>query len=158
MSVSMQIPESQIPLVRKAYEEAYQRIRNQIESLEKELADMKPILIQLGILEVEEPAWTVEANQTSTAIPKELETYDNDGYRKNWKWLQKIEFIIERAGRPLTSGEIIDQILTREPTETKTKLLNSIPATLSVAWKENKLKRTINLDGEYKYEIEVDPF
>ena len=38
----------------------------------------------------------------------------NDGYRKEWTWVRKIVFVLEQAGRPMRSPEIIEVLSKRE--------------------------------------------
>lgn len=38
----------------------------------------------------------------------------DDGYRKDWTWVAKIVFVIEKAGKPLRSAEIIEILEKRE--------------------------------------------
>lgn len=38
----------------------------------------------------------------------------NDGYRKDWTWVKKIVFVLEQAGKPLRSPEIIEELAKRE--------------------------------------------
>ncbi len=33
-----------------------------------------------------------------------------DGYRKDWTWVRKIVFVLEQAGHPMRSPEIIEQL------------------------------------------------
>ena len=44
----------------------------------------------------------------------ELENPD-DGYRKDWTWVRKIVFVLEQAGTPLRTKEIIEVLEKREP-------------------------------------------
>lgn len=66
----------------------------------------------------------IEVHQEYELLKKEHEKlkqkllqYENpdDGYRKDWTWVAKIVFILEKAGRPLRSAEIIELLEKREP-------------------------------------------
>ena len=50
------------------------------------------------------------------ALKQKLFTYENpdDGYRKDWTWVAKIVFVLESAGRPMRSTEIIGVLEKRE--------------------------------------------
>lgn len=37
-----------------------------------------------------------------------------DGYRRDWTWVRKIVFVLEKAGHPMRSTEIIEQLAKRE--------------------------------------------
>jgi hypothetical protein len=50
-------------------------------------------------------------------LKKKLSQYENpdDGYRKDWTWVRKIVFVLEQAGTPLRTKEIIEVLEKREP-------------------------------------------
>lgn len=43
-------------------------------------------------------------------LKEKLSRYENpdDGYRKDWTWVAKIVFVLQKAGKPLRSAEIIE--------------------------------------------------
>ncbi len=43
-----------------------------------------------------------------------VEQTPEDGYRKDWTWVKKIVFVLEQAGKPLRSPEIIEELSKRE--------------------------------------------
>lgn len=45
----------------------------------------------------------------------QLHECPDDGYRKDWTWVAKIAFILEKAARPLATKEIIELLEKREP-------------------------------------------
>ena len=49
-------------------------------------------------------------------IKEKLSRYENpdDGYRKDWTWVAKIVFVLQKAGKPLRSSEIIEILEKRE--------------------------------------------
>ena len=50
------------------------------------------------------------------ALKEKLQAYEapDDGYRKEWTWVRKIVFVLEHAGRPMRSPEIIEVLAKRE--------------------------------------------
>jgi hypothetical protein len=50
------------------------------------------------------------------ALKEKIETHENpdDGYRKEWTWVKKIVFVLEQAGKPMRSPEIIEVLAKRE--------------------------------------------
>ncbi|GAA4756231.1 hypothetical protein [Flavisolibacter ginsenosidimutans] len=50
------------------------------------------------------------------ALKEKIQTHENpdDGYRKEWTWVKKIVFVLEQAGKPLRSPEIIEVLAKRE--------------------------------------------
>lgn len=51
------------------------------------------------------------------ALKEKLQQYEcpADGYRKDWTWVAKIAFILQKAGKPLATKEIIELLEKREP-------------------------------------------
>ena len=49
-------------------------------------------------------------------LKEKLSRYENpdDGYRKDWTWVAKIVFVLQKAGKPLRSAEIIEILEKRE--------------------------------------------
>lgn len=49
-------------------------------------------------------------------LKDKLSNYENpdDGYRKDWTWVAKIVFVLQKAGRPMRSAEIIEVLEKRE--------------------------------------------
>ena len=49
-------------------------------------------------------------------LKEKIANYENpdDGYRKDWTWVAKIVFVLEKAGKPLRSAEIIEILEKRE--------------------------------------------
>jgi hypothetical protein len=49
-------------------------------------------------------------------LKEKITKYENpdDGYRKDWTWVAKIVFVLEKAGKPLRSAEIIEFLEKRE--------------------------------------------
>ena len=156
MSLILNIPDGEASFWKNVYEERYNNLLKKIQPLQMELEQMMPVLMQLGILQKEE--------QTSRAASDGLISLDKlvheDGYDPSWKWMQKIEFVLSNSSVPQTSAEIIEEILRREPSEIRTRLLNSIPATLSTAVKavSSDIRRKQNVKGEYEYFLDNSPF
>ena len=67
--------------------------------------DLKQAFTKIYLLEKE-----------AEALKEKLQSYENpdDGYRKEWTWVRKIVFVLERAGRPMRSPEIIEVLAKRE--------------------------------------------
>lgn len=54
-------------------------------------------------------------------------------YPINGTWNQKIQFILFNETNSLTSGEIVDSVVKKEPDLERSKVMTSISATLSAA-------------------------
>lgn len=86
-----------------------ERLKRQLKRRDKEIEALRrrvfDLTTQLDELKVrnEELTQSFTANDT----PK-------DGYRKDWTWVRKIVFVLEQAGRPLRSPEIIEELAKRE--------------------------------------------
>jgi len=140
----LDIPENQLAVLRDFYEGKAKPIWERLTASQKQWEEIEPMLKQLGISFSEKEA----ANVTAIA------PMGNGGYDKNWSWLRKAEFVLNGQGKNLSSLEIIDVLIENfEPTLEKQKAINSLPATLSVAAKHNKILRHKNENGEYVYEV-----
>lgn len=150
---NINIPDSEYPLFQKVYKERYDSIMEKLHPLQKELDELRPLFEQLGIIEKFD-------NKGTTELTKNPATFEimEDGYNPKWSWLRKVEFILDMKQTPLTSVLLIDEICKREPGLNKIKLRNSIPATLSLAAKDKKIKRKLNDRKEYEYWISDEPY
>lgn len=160
------IPKEHEPFFKQTYSNIYNDWLKRREDLNKEYEAMKPILIDFGI--IQEPLLS-KSNQISVTTLAPVQASGNNSlfrirhhgnvhamsysYDKTWGWLRKSQYIIEEAGEPLTSNEIVEKMSLREPEISKEKLGNSVPATLSVASKEGKIHRELNEAGEYEYSL-----
>lgn len=80
----------------------------------------------------------------NNALKEKLSTYENldDGYRKDWTWVAKIVFAIEKAGKPLRSTEIIEILEKREPhLREHTSKPQYFSAFINLALKNERIKR-----------------
>lgn len=70
------------------------------------------------------------------------------GYNKKAKWIEKIAFVIEECGRPMSSSEITERIIEIEPYMDRKVVSNSVSATLSVNSKENGIFEYMEGEGK----------
>lgn len=78
------------------------------------------------------------------ALKEKLSAYESpdDGYRKDWTWVAKIVFAIEKAGKPLRSAEIIEILEKREPhLREHTSKPQYFSAFINLALKNERIKR-----------------
>jgi len=64
------------------------------------------------------------------------------GYHKDWLYIDKICFVIERSNKPLTSRQIVDVLIQLEPT-LKQRLLNPFKSITKSIYKGLELNRLI---------------
>lgn len=77
-------------------------------------------------------------------LKEKLSRYENpdDGYRKDWTWVAKIVFVLEKAGKPLRSAEIIEVLEKREEhLREHTSKKQYFSAFLDMALKAERIKR-----------------
>lgn len=77
-------------------------------------------------------------------LKEKLSSYENpdDGYRKDWTWVAKIVFVLEKAGKPLRSAEIIEILEKREAhLREHTSKQQYFSAFLNMALKNERIKR-----------------
>ena len=77
-------------------------------------------------------------------LKEKLFRYENpdDGYRKDWTWVRKIVFVLEKAGKPLRTKEIIEVLEKREPhLKDHTSKEQYFSAFINMALKNERIKR-----------------
>ncbi|RYZ28193.1 MAG: hypothetical protein EOO10_10335 [Chitinophagaceae bacterium] len=80
----------------------------------------------------------------NATLKEKLAAYESpdDGYRKDWTWVAKIVFAIEKAGKPLRSAEIIEILEKREPhLREHTSKPQYFSAFINLALKNERIKR-----------------
>lgn len=86
-----------------------ERLRRQLKRRDEEIEALRrkifDLTTQLDSLK--------EKNEELTQTLEESHTPKN-GYRKDWTWVRKIVFVLEAAGKPLRSPEIIEELAKRE--------------------------------------------
>lgn len=61
--------------------------------------------------------------------------WETKGYRPEWPWTKKISYFQDFRGKLMTSGDVLNFIMDKEPDQNKTKVRSSVSAALS-----NRLK------------------
>lgn len=77
-------------------------------------------------------------------LKEKLSSYENpdDGYRKDWTWVAKIVFVLEKAGKPLRSAEMIEILERREAhLREHTSKQQYFSAFINMAFKAERIKR-----------------
>lgn len=113
--ISLNVTEDERPELVEFY-------KARLDKLESEVLKAQKILQTLGY---EGPFRLVEA---STSNEK---TSDRDQYRWNWSWTLKIKFVLQTAGKCLTTREIIEGIVKNEPELKRSSIVNSVSGTIS---------------------------
>ena len=77
-------------------------------------------------------------------LKEKLSSYENpdDGYRKDSTWVAKIVFVLEKAGKPLRSAEMIEILERREAhLREHTSKQQYFSAFINMAFKAERIKR-----------------
>lgn len=77
-------------------------------------------------------------------LKEKLSRYENpnDGYRKDWTWVAKIVFVLQHAGKPLRSAEMIEILEKREEhLREHTSKQQYFSAFINMALKAERIKR-----------------
>lgn len=64
------------------------------------------------------------------------------GYNKDWRYIDKITFVIERSNKPLTSHQIVDILIQLEPT-LKQRLISPFKSITKAIYKGIQLNRLV---------------
>ena len=142
--------------------EGWRKERSRNNETEKLLAD-KELTIQSQFALLKEAYIEIQRLQRENKdLNDRLQEYEcpNDDYRKDWTWVAKIVFILEKAAQPLATKEIIERLEKREPTlkdhHDKGKFFSAF---LNLALKHGRIQRE-KRKGErgYYYYLEKNAF
>jgi hypothetical protein len=149
MPLKIEIPDSLVGSLKEYYKQVYENFKIKAQPIVDEWKEIQPILNQLGIIT---NSLLEEGNTKKNNVPH-IEK-DSNEYNSKWGWFGKSEFILKKAKEPLTSKQIVNELISSFEPEMDEKLAtNSIPATLSVAAKNGKINRVKNEKGEYEYNL-----
>ena len=147
------VPDSHKSYLREAYEKILADFKVRWRDLNQEWMELEPMLQELKI-EYSQPVlgfdFPFEIEESVNSIAEHIKPQKE--FDPNWSWLEKSKFILEKIGRPMTAIEIVDVLIDGyQPGLTRKLVMNSVPATLSVAARENKIGRETNKYNEYVY-------
>jgi len=110
--------------------------------------------------EIESLLGQLHALQNENALLKEqlqAAAHSEDGYRRDWTWVRKIVFVLEQAGHPMRSPEIIEQLAKREEhLRNHWNQAQYFSAFLHKALKEERIQRE-KRRGERGYYYSISP-
>ncbi|MCR9250873.1 MAG: hypothetical protein NXI20_10630 [bacterium] len=118
--MKINVPEKYADLYLKALSEKKQLLEAKIEEFKKEIQEIDNHISAL----------------TSMPIFKDGNTYpqinwNTNAYQIEWSWSRKIAYYEGYKGKIMTSGEIVDFIMEKEPELDKQKVRSSVSAALS---------------------------
>lgn len=131
---TISIPEQHLSQIREFYQ-------GKIAELEKQLSDLRSVLSSLNGSSVKP--------QLPLIIPD-----GNAGYNVNWSFSKKIKFIIQTAGHPITTREIVDTLVQKyEPQEqnNRKKVVATVSSILSTGAKNGSFIKTTDDSGQNLY-------
>ncbi len=105
-------------------ENTFVRRKKRLDSQEHCVSEMEKLLQQKDITLQSQFSLLKEAyieiqdlQAENKELKERLQDYEcpHDGYRKDWTWVAKIAFILEKAAKPLATKEIIELLESREP-------------------------------------------
>ena len=123
--MKVNIPEKYADLYIKALVERKKMLESKIQDFKKEIEEIDSHVSALTSIPI--------FNETENKYTVRWET---KGYRNAWPWTKKITYYEEFKGKLMTTNEVVDFIMDKEPDLNKTKVRSSISAALS-----NRLKK-----------------
>jgi hypothetical protein len=152
MPLLLEIPESAVPAAKTSFTIAAKDTLARLNTAIKEWESMQPLLKQLDIY-IGKPNFPLTAQSSFLSAEDEADLY-LEKYDPNKTWVEKARYVIGRAGKPLTAKDIVEELVKKyEPRIDRVRALNSMPASLSVAAREGRVKRDMLANGEYEYMI-----
>jgi hypothetical protein len=139
MENSISIPSSHIKYLIPGYRQRLSEIERSIKELENEKIEINKII---GAVDQEITPYdeTIAANTHSTAVSE---------YNRNASWFSKAKFILQKAGKPLTTAQIVDEIMSSEPNlNNRTLIVRNISSILGVKSKDGKEIEKFKIEGK----------
>jgi len=118
--MKVNIPEKYAELYLKALTEKKKVLETKIQEFQKEIKEIETHISTLTSLPI------FSDNQI---VPKI--NWNTNTYQPEWSWSRKISYYEDFKGKLITSAEIVNFILEKEPTLDKQKLRSSVSAALS---------------------------
>ncbi|MTI19558.1 hypothetical protein E1176_00845, partial [Fulvivirga sp. RKSG066] len=122
--MKINVPEKYADLYIKALVERKKMLEAKIEDFKKEIEEIDSHVSAFTSM----PIFN-ESHEYSSI------KWESKGYRSEWPWTKKISYYEEFRGQLMTSNEVVDFIMDKEPDLIKTKVRSSVSAALS-----NRLK------------------
>lgn len=108
---------------KKSLEEEIQQLTNELNKLNNRISQLKGTGFSVGV-----------ANPKTNSSLSPVIRYDPE-----WTWNEKIKYVFDAADRkPLTANDIVNGILTCQPSLDRTAVMKSVSATLTVGAAEDK--------------------
>lgn len=150
MTLNIQIGDTAAKTLRTVLLEQLRGKQEAIKAMQAECQELEHLLSQLNFTHIPFPQ-----QHENTPITNLAQQFD---YKENWTWEQKIKFIIEHKGRPLTTTEIVATLIQFEPKWgiDRAKAVASISSVLSTKSKEGGVfVKDYNERNEYIYDVSL---
>lgn len=119
-------------------------VRRRIEEIDEELERINSLKDEKRSLQA--TIEQLDADESNVVV--------DPNYQPNWTWLQKAKYIIHEAKSPITTREVVDAILSREPGMERKKAISGISSVLSLS---KEFATGKNERNEKTFGIGVDP-
>jgi hypothetical protein len=150
MPLQLEIPEGAIKSTKAAIAQSAKETLNNLNALVREWEALQPVLTQLEI-NVGQPIYPTARQKSFISTDREIDFFLSR-YDRNWTWLEKARFVLGKNGGPMSAKDIIETIINKHEQDlSREKAMNSMPGTLSVAFKEGKINRQPIDGGEFEY-------
>jgi len=147
MAVTVEIATKHLKDMIAFYVEKQKAAKSQINAAEKDLRELTLLIAELR-----------NTLLNATASPESPQVQPAQ-YNTRWPWARKISFAIERAGRPLTTREIVEHLSEYEPEfiEGKKRAIASVSSTLSVKTAAGQdFEKIQGEEGDFLYNVKPD--
>ncbi|UII27991.1 hypothetical protein LVD15_06090 [Fulvivirga maritima] len=118
--MKLNIPEKYADLYLKALSERKRMLQAKIAEFQREIDDIENHMSALTSIPI-----------FQDNLPTSKSKYQANSYQEEWPWSRKITYYQELNKQIMTSAEVVDFILNKEPSLDKNKVRSSISAALS---------------------------
>ncbi len=97
----------------------------------------------------------INGEQVTDTIPSSVQSkIQLNGYDYEWTWVDKAKYILKKSNAPLSSAEIVDQLLIVEPNIKRSTAMKSLSSILGVRAKAGiDFLRANNSTGDNVYSL-----
>ena len=145
MTIKLEIKETDVEPLKQFYQNRLNQISGQIDMLKADLEGITRVLAKLN----SEP---LNGEERIESIQRK------NGYPAKGTWVDRIEFILNNANKPISTSQIVKEIITRyQPELERGKVVASVSATLTAKAHENRYLKTKNEKNENTFQLNQKP-
>ena len=133
-----------------------QLLKTWTNQLEEDLTRLADLQNEIAALQESIQLLQASLKTPQPAQAQKIPGLNGSTYHNEWTIFRKVLFFLQEKGQPLSTREIIELIIERQPhlKDQRQKLVSAVSGVLSAKVKDGKLKRKENYLGENAFYME----